>query len=122
MTKLTNTQVLILTSSCQNDDGLATRPTGLRPAAATKLVAILCEKGFVKEIRAKRDAPVWREDEEGRFALKILKAGRAAVEGCVGVGVGAEDVSKAGDAAPSRAGADAAASTFAASHPAISPS
>ena len=122
MTKLTNTQVLVLTSSCQNDDGLATRPTGLRPAAATKLVAILCEKGFVKEIRAKRDAPVWREDEEGRFALKILKAGRAAVEGRVGIAAGAEEVSKTGDAAPSRAGADTAPSTVVAPHSAISPS
>ena len=120
MTKLSNTQVLVLTSACQNDDGLATRPTSLRAAAASKVVASLCKKGFAKEIRAKRDAPVWREDEEGRFALKILKAGRAAFEAHIGIGAGAGKLSQAADAAPSRAGADAAGSSVAGPRAAIS--
>ena len=34
----------------------------------------------MRELRAKGDAPVWREDEHGkRFSLKILKAGRSLV-------------------------------------------
>jgi hypothetical protein len=32
-----------------------------------------------REIRAKADAPVWHENEDGRFALKITKAGREAI-------------------------------------------
>ena len=80
MTKLTPTQLTVLSSAHDRDDNLATRPANLRAAAATKLVVSLCEKGFVKEIRAKADAPVWREDEDGRFALKVLKAGRLAAE------------------------------------------
>ena len=80
MTKLTNTQVAVLTSACQREDGLATRPASLRPAAAAKVAAKLIELGLVREVRAKGDAPVWREDEQGRaYGLKILKAGRAAM-------------------------------------------
>ena len=80
MTKLTNTQVAVLTSACQREDGLATRPTSLRPAAAVKVAAKLIELGLVREVRAKSDAPAWREDEQGRaYGLKILKAGRAAM-------------------------------------------
>ena len=80
MTKLTNTQVAVLASACQREDGLATRPASLRPAAAVKVAAKLIELGLVREVRAKGDAPVWREDEQGRaYGLKILKAGRAAM-------------------------------------------
>ena len=80
MIKLTNTQVAILTSACQREDGLATRPTSLRPGAAAKVAAKLIELGLVREVRAKSDAPAWREDEHGRaYGLKILKAGRAAM-------------------------------------------
>ena len=80
MTKLTPTQLVVLSSARDRDDGLATRPANLRAAAAAKLVASLREKGFVKEIRAKGNAPVWREDDDGRFALRVLKAGRLAAE------------------------------------------
>lgn len=84
MTKLTTLQLTVLSSACARDDALATRPINLRPAAATKLVASLFDKGFAKEIRAKPNAPVWREDEEGRYALKVLKTGRLAVEAQAG--------------------------------------
>ena len=80
MIKLTNTQVAVLASACQREDGLATRPASLRPAAAAKVAAKLIELGLVREVRAKGDAPAWREDEQGRaYGLKILKAGRAAM-------------------------------------------
>ena len=80
MIKLTNTQVAVLTSACQREHGLATRPASLRPAAAAKVAAKLIELGLVREVRAKGDAPAWREDEQGRaYGLKILKAGRAAM-------------------------------------------
>ena len=76
MTKLTDTQLIVLSSACRRDDGLAVRPANLKPGAALKVATALAAKGFVREIRAKLDAPVWREDESGRFALKILKAGK----------------------------------------------
>jgi hypothetical protein len=33
----------------------------------------------LREIRARADAPVWDENDDGRFALKITKAGREAI-------------------------------------------
>jgi hypothetical protein len=48
-------------------------------AAATKVASSLVAKGLAREIRAKADAPVWHENDDGRFALKITKAGREAI-------------------------------------------
>jgi hypothetical protein len=79
MTKLTDTQLIVLSSAAKHDEGLATRPTNLNAAAAMKVASSLVDKGLVREIRAKSDAPVWHENEDGRFALKITKAGRAAI-------------------------------------------
>ena len=48
----------------------------LRPRSSARLI----ELGLVREVRAKGEAPAWREDEQGRaYGLKILKAGRAAM-------------------------------------------
>jgi Protein of unknown function (DUF3489) len=79
MTKLTDTQLIVLSSATKHDDGLATRPANLNAAAAAKVVSSLIAKGLVREIRAKADAPVWHENEDGRFSLKITKAGREAI-------------------------------------------
>jgi hypothetical protein len=79
MTKLTDTQLIVLSSASKHDEGLATRPINLHAAAAQKVASSLINKGLVREIRAKADAPVWHENEDGRFALKITKAGREAI-------------------------------------------
>src|ERR1700712_702380 len=79
MTKLTDTQMLVLSSAAQHDEGLATRPANLNAAAAMKVASSLINKGLVREIRAKADAPVWHENDDGRFALKITKAGREVI-------------------------------------------
>jgi hypothetical protein len=44
-----------------------------------KVGSSLTSKGLAREIRAKADAPVWHENEDGRFALKITRAGREAI-------------------------------------------
>ena len=75
MTKLTDTQLIVLSSAANHDEGLATRPANLNAAAAMKVASSLIAKGFMREIRAKADAPVWHENDDGRFALKITKAG-----------------------------------------------
>jgi hypothetical protein len=79
MTKLTDTQLIVLSSAAQHDEGLATRPANLNAAAAMKVASSLIAKCLVREIRAKADAPVWHENDDGRFALKITKAGREAI-------------------------------------------
>ena len=79
MTKLSDTQLIVLSSAAKHDEGLATRPINLHAAAAQKVASSLINKGLVREIRAKADAPVWHENDDGRFALKITKAGREAI-------------------------------------------
>jgi hypothetical protein len=79
MTKLTDTQLIVLSSATKHDEGLATRPANLNAAAAMKVASSLVGKGLAREIRAKADAPVWHENEDGRFALKITRAGRKAI-------------------------------------------
>jgi hypothetical protein len=91
MTKLTDTQLIVLSSAAKHDEGLATRPSNLNAAAAIKVSSSLIAKGLAREIRAKADAPVWHENDDGRFALKITRAGREAI--------GIED-EEAQDAAP----------------------
>lgn len=81
MTKLSDTQLLVLSSACQHPDGIATRPATLKPAQAAKVLATLIDRGLAKEMRAKTGVPVWRQDEQGRaIAVKILRAGRQAVD------------------------------------------
>jgi hypothetical protein len=79
MTKLTDTQLIVLSSAAKHDEGLATRPANLNAAAAMKVASSLIAKALAREIRAKADAPVWHENDEGRFALKITRAGREAI-------------------------------------------
>jgi hypothetical protein len=79
MIKLSDTQLIVLSSAAKHDEGLATRPANLNAAAAMKVASSLIGKGLVREIRAKADAPVWLENDDDRFALKITKAGREAI-------------------------------------------
>jgi hypothetical protein len=79
MTKLSDTQLIVLSSATKHDEGLATLPANLNAAAAMKVASSLIAKGLAREIRAKADAPVWHENDDGRFALKITRAGRAAI-------------------------------------------
>src|SRR5215208_4401978 len=77
---LNDTQLIILSSASQRDDGLAVLPEGVR-AASLKAAAIrLTKLGFLKQVRVKRDQPHWSSDEEGRrIGLKITNAGSAAI-------------------------------------------
>jgi hypothetical protein len=97
MTKLSDTQLIVLSSAAKHDEGLATRPANLNAAAAMKVASSLIGKGLAREIRAKADAPVWHENDDGRFALKITRAGREAI------GVEDEEAEEAASAAAASA-------------------
>ena len=76
MIKLTAPQQAVLIAAAAHTDGVAGRPIGMKPSAAAKLAAKLVEHRLAREVRARDDAPVWREDEQGRdVSLKLLKAG-----------------------------------------------
>ena len=80
MIKLTITHLTILAPTNAREDGLIVRPPSLKPAVAAKLAAKLIEHGLVRELRAKDEMPIWRIDGDKAFSLKLLKAGRIAVE------------------------------------------
>jgi hypothetical protein len=46
MTKLTDTQLIVLSSAAKHDDALATRPANLNTAAAMKVSSSLIAKGL----------------------------------------------------------------------------
>src|SRR5215216_4700630 len=78
--KLTDTQLIILSSASRRQDGLATLPETLKAGAAKAAVTKLLGLGLLKEVRVKRDQPAWRTDEEEKpLGLKITKAGSAAI-------------------------------------------
>ena len=59
MSKLTDTQLILLSSASRRDDGLVVMPENLRGGAA-KAVKPLLDRALLKEIKAKPDIPVWR--------------------------------------------------------------
>ena len=84
MTKLTDTQRVILSAASQRTDRLALPlPKSLTGGAAHKVVNALSEKGLLKEVKANRKLsdPVWRENEEGHgLTLIITDTGFAAID------------------------------------------
>ena len=83
MTKLSDTQRVILSAASQRTDRLALPlPKSLKGGAAHKVVNALIEKGLLKEVKANRKLsdPVWRETENGRaVTLVITDAGLSAI-------------------------------------------
>ena len=83
MTKLTDTQRVILSAASQRTDRLALPlPKSLKGGAAHKVINALIEKGLLKEVKANRKLsdPVWRENEEGHgLTLIITDTGFAAI-------------------------------------------
>src|SRR5436305_14505037 len=80
MAKLSDTQLIVLSTAAARDDGLAIIPEGLNKAAAAKVAASLVSRKLMREVRSKPDMPVWREDEEGRgTSLVITREGREAI-------------------------------------------
>ena len=103
MTKLSDTQLLILSAAAQRDDrNVLPLPGSLRGGAATKVVGALLSRGLITETatesQTKADAAlnrIWRNDEDGRaILLHITDAGLAAI------GVEPEDAPDGRDTAP----------------------
>jgi hypothetical protein len=75
MAKLSDTQLVILSTACQRDDRLALPlPNRLKGGAAAKVITSLIAKGLIKEIRAKLDQPVWCETDDKRLTLVATDA------------------------------------------------
>ncbi len=83
MTKLSDTQAIILSAAAQREDRIALPlPDSLRGGAATKVVGAMLAKGFLEEVDAdlRNGEPVWRETGDGHgVTLVATDAGLAAL-------------------------------------------
>ena len=83
MTKLSDTQMIILSRAAQNEDRIALPlPSHLRGGAAAKVVNAMITKGFLEEVDAnmRNGEPVWRETGDGHgVTLIATDAGLSAI-------------------------------------------
>ncbi len=83
MTKLSDTQAIILSAAAQREDRIALPlPESLRGGAAAKVVGAMIAKGFLQEVDAdmRKGEPVWRETGDGHgVTLVATDAGFAAI-------------------------------------------
>ena len=80
MAKFTDTQLLILSSAAQRDDLTVELPPTMPEAAGKKAVGQLRKRGFLDEVVATTDMPVWRREENGpAFSLVVTETGLDAI-------------------------------------------
>jgi hypothetical protein len=81
MSKLTDTQLIILSAASQRDDRGVELPANVKGEAARKVVDKLIRAGLLEQVRASGSLPVWRRDDEsGPMALCITKNGLKAID------------------------------------------
>ena len=81
MSKLTDTQLIILSAASQRDDRGVELPANLQGEATRKVVDKLIRAGLLEEVRAGGALPLWRRDDEsGAMALRITKTGLEAID------------------------------------------
>ena len=79
--KLSDTQLLILSSASQRTDHAAVLSANLKGGAAKKVVDRLLKEKLLQELHAKDDMPVWRRGDDNRpYSLRITNAGLRAIE------------------------------------------
>jgi hypothetical protein len=81
MSKLTDTQLVILCAASQRDDRGVELPRHIKGEAARKVVDKLIRAGLLEEVRGAGSLPLWRRgDENGSMALRITKQGLEAID------------------------------------------
>jgi hypothetical protein len=76
MSQLSDSQLVVLSAACQRLDRSVYPLTAKLPGgAAAKVLGSLLNKGLIKEVQAKREDTVWREDKKrGRLTLRVTPA------------------------------------------------
>jgi hypothetical protein len=114
MTKLSDTQLVILTAAAQRAGHLALPlPGNLRGGAATNVVGAMITKGLLAEVYADKGDPLWHEAGDGRgMTLVATDTGLAAIgaepEAANSAPTGADEALSADTAANTGAGGDPA--------------
>jgi Protein of unknown function (DUF3489) len=81
MSRLTDTQLIILSAASRRDDRGIELPANLKGEAARKAVDKLIRAGLLEEVRAAGSLPVWRRDDDGGpMALRITQNGLDAID------------------------------------------
>ena len=81
MSRLTDTQLVILSAASQRDDRGVELPANIKGEAARKAVDKLIRASLLEEVHAAGSLPVWRRDDEsGPMALRITKNGLDAID------------------------------------------
>jgi hypothetical protein len=81
MSRLTDTQLGILSAASQRDDRGAELPANVTGEGARKLVDKLIRVGLLEEVGATGSLPVWRRDDDsGPMALRVTKQGLQAID------------------------------------------
>jgi len=80
MTKLSDTQLVILSTACGRDDRLVFPITAsLKGGALNKVLQSLLAKGFIEETAAEAGTTVWRDEDEGPVTLRATHAAAVAL-------------------------------------------
>jgi hypothetical protein len=80
MSRLTDTQLIVLSAASRRDDRGVELPSNVRGEAAKKVVNKLIRAGLLEEVRAAGSLPVWRRnDESGPMGVRITKSGLEAI-------------------------------------------
>ncbi|WP_136163491.1 DUF3489 domain-containing protein [Sphingomonas flavalba] len=82
MTKLTDTQLILLsTAAGRSDSSLLPPPdtVGAQGASLRKAVATLVKRGLATEITVMEPAQEWRREDDRRIGVAITDTGRAAI-------------------------------------------
>ncbi len=76
MAQLSDSQLVALSTACQREDRSVYPLTAKLPGgAAVKVLNSLLNKGLIKEVQAKREDTVWRDDKKrGRLTLRVTPA------------------------------------------------
>ena len=81
MSRLTDTQLVILSAASQRDDRGVELPANVKDEAARKAADKLIRAGLLEEVRAAGSLPVWRRDDRnGPMALRITEQGLEAID------------------------------------------
>src|SRR5215207_10055693 len=81
MSRLTDTQLVILSAASQRDDRGVELPANVKGETARKAVDKLIRAGLLEEVRAAGSLPVWRRDDDsGPMALRITKNGLETID------------------------------------------
>jgi Protein of unknown function (DUF3489) len=81
MSRLTDSQLIILSAASQRDDRGVELPANIKGDAARKAVDKLIRAGLLEEVRTLGSLPVWRHDDNtGAMALCITKSGLDAID------------------------------------------